>query len=415
MKCFMFNTKKIAMKNIIYPLMLVLCVMFTHCTKEDEYKKYMDGAFIYPQKADSVKTYPGKNRIRLEWEIVDPKVAACKIYYEQAGMLDSITVPVNRATHADNSFQVVIPNLEETTYAFKIISYDNAGSASIAVEAEESSYGEVYESSLLNRAIKSALFNDDEGLLIEWYGAEATVIGINLSYTDRDGNNRTMIVDPSEMFTTIPDFEISKPLLYRTMYQPVPTAIDTFFAQVAEKQFPYEVNITHLLKNTEFPFVMGDLVSQNRYYKAVDWKYNEAGLANGNVDNQRGGTLVIIAYSAWGVGTITNGKLYQTVELEAGSYRLDVDVNETSGVMGNAYIVVASGDDLPDTDDVEQQALAFVAPPTGIATGAVRTFSLDFDLSVKSTVSMGFVVTFEPPAGTIHQIHFRKIELWEKR
>jgi len=202
------------------------------------------------------------------------------------------------------------------------------------------------------------------------------------------------------------------------MHKPVPFAIDTFYARTVEERIPYYVNITaDKLKNVDFPFITGDMVYNNRYYKAVDWIVNDAGLANGNVDNLRGNTLVMIAtnISPWPVAEIVNGKLYQTVELEAGTYRFDAFVNETSNPMGQAYIVVALGNDLPNTNLVEQEALAFASPPPGIATGAVRTFSLEFVLSEKNHVSLGFVVTFEPPSGSLQQIHFRQFELWEKR
>lgn len=401
-----------------YMVMLVCCILFSNCTQSDDYKKYMpDGEKIYPQKADSVKTFPGKNRIQLEWTIIDPKVTSCKVIYEQNGIQSETTVPVNTAGNYNNdTIRIIIPGLEETVYTFKIISYDDFGHTSIPVEAEETAYGEVYEQSLLNRTLKSYSFDELKGLTLEWYAAEATEIGIRLAYTDLQGVNRTMFIPNTEISTSIPDYKISEPLYYSAMYKPKPAAIDTFYTQTAEQRIPYWVNLTpDRLKNTEFPFIRGDMVSQNRYYKAVDWNYNDAGLANGNVDNNLGGTLVIIAYSTWGVGTIKDGKLFQTVELDAGTYRYDVTVAETSNPMGPAYIAVALGNELPNTEKVESEALAFVRPPTGIPRGSSQLYSLEFDLSEKCFVSLGFVVTFEPPAGTIHQVHFRKVELWEKR
>ena len=405
-------------KMIRFPVAVICCILLSNCYGSDEYKQYMpDGEIIYPQKADAVNTYTGKNRIQLEWVIVDPKVTSCKVFYEQSGITGETTVPINAGSgFEDDTIRVIIPDLEETTYAFRIISFDDYGNASIPVETEESAYGDMYESSLLNRTIRSYTYNENEGLNLTWYAADETEIGITIEYTDVNGANQTMIVSNTETSTAIPDFKISEPIHYRTMHKPTPTSIDIFYAQPVVERIPYWANITaDLLKNTEFPFNTGDMIYGNRYYTAVDWKYNDAGIANGNVDTQRGGTLVIIAYSSFAVGTITNGKLYQSVELESGTYRFDVQVNETSNPMGQAYIVAALGDDLPNTNRVTQDALAYVVPPVGIATGDVRTFSLEFDLSEKSVVSLGFVVTFEPPAGTIHQIHFRKVELWERR
>ena len=228
------------MKNIIkwYPVIVILSITCTYCTKSDEYKKYMpDGEIIYPQKADSVKTFPGRNRIQLEWVIIDPKVTSCKIIYEQAGIQGSTTVPVHGSGYENDTIRVIIPDMEEANYRFKIVSYDDFGHTSIPVETEEQAYGEMYENSLLNRMLQSTSLDEDENLLqLEWYEAEATETGIKIDYTDVDGNNRTITVAASETSTTIPDFKITEPIYYSTMYRPVPSAIDIFYAKKTETQ-----------------------------------------------------------------------------------------------------------------------------------------------------------------------------------
>src|SRR5690606_32616875 len=112
-----------------YHTIAVCCILFAHCTPYDEYKNFMpNGEIIYPQKAASVKTYPGKNRIQLEWVISDPKVTHCKVLYEQGGIQNETTVQKNMD---NDTTRVVISNLEETLCKFKIISYDDFGHASI--------------------------------------------------------------------------------------------------------------------------------------------------------------------------------------------------------------------------------------------------------------------------------------------
>lgn len=217
-------------KLIWYPV-LVLCMVTTCCTRYDEFKKYMpDGEIVYPQKADLVKTYPGKNRIQLEWQIVDPKVTSCEVFYEQGGIQKSSSVAVHGSGYENDVISVIIPNLDEMTNAFKIFSYDNLGHASIPVEAEETVYGENYERSLLNRTLKSAVCKNGV-LQMEWFNAIATGIGVNLEYTDVDGKSRTKKVENGETSTTISDIKVGEFLNYATMYKPVSNAIDTFYAQ----------------------------------------------------------------------------------------------------------------------------------------------------------------------------------------
>ncbi len=406
------------MKNKIkwYPVIVVLCIACVHCSKYDDYKKYMpDGEIIYPQKADSVKTYPGKNRIQLEWVIVDPKVTSCKIFYEQGGVQESTTVAISaHSDYFNDTIRIIIPNLEETTYAFKIVSYDDFGHSSVTVEAEESAYGEVYEDALVNRTLKSKVYDINKGLNLEWFGADDTEIAVKLSYTDINGNNRTMFVADSVTTTSIPDFKVSEPLFYSTMYKPVPAAIDTFYAQVIEEKIPYYADITSMLKNTGDPFIKGDMVHDNRFYVAADWIANAAAAANGNVDNLKGGgCLTMWAWGGYSPSTnFVNGKLYQTVELEAGTYRFDAFVFSTSNAVNKAYVVAALGNNLPDIDNVSQ-ALASVLVPAGIAEGAASkpTLSVEFTITEKTNVSLGFLANINSTQETV----FRKVELWEKR
>jgi len=205
-----------------------------------------DGEIIYPQKADSLKTFPGKNRIQLEWVIVDPKVTSCKIFYEQGGIQGDTIVPINAVgSYKNDTIRVTIPNLEETTYAFKIVSYDDFGHVSIPVETEESAYGEVYERTLFNRVLRSVDYDEDEGLHLEWYEADDSEIGIILEYTDINGSPQKLKVDKSETITEISDFKIGEPLYCRTMYKPVPAAIDTFSAESQRVVIQKEVNVAY--------------------------------------------------------------------------------------------------------------------------------------------------------------------------
>lgn len=214
-------------------VIIILCIVFAHCTRYDDYKKYMpDGVIIYPQKVDNLRTYPGRNRIQLEWLIVDPKVTSCKVFYMQGGIQDSTTVLLkDYDDYVNGVVRIIIPDLEETSYEFKIISYDASGRSSIIVEKEEKAYGKVYESTLFNRAMRNVEYSEDEGLQIDWYAAAATEIGMILEYTDILGEVQTLEVARSEISTPIPDFKLSEPLYCRTMHKPVSAAIDTFWAQ----------------------------------------------------------------------------------------------------------------------------------------------------------------------------------------
>lgn len=221
-------------KIIWFPFVLFLCLVLTNCTKFDEYKKYAsEGEIIYLQRAYSVKTYPGKNRIQLEWVLIDPKVTSSKVLYEQAGIQGEIDVEFPPfQDRVDDTIRVMIPNLEEATYLFKIISYDDLGNTSIPVEVEEKVYGETYEKSLLNCLVKSTDFDfDNSTLTLKWGTIEPSVVGVELDYTDTSDVRKTLFADSLALdggITTITDFKLGEPLFYNTLHKPVPSSIDTF-------------------------------------------------------------------------------------------------------------------------------------------------------------------------------------------
>ena len=171
-------------------------------------------------------------------------------------------------------------------------------------------------------------------------------------------------------------------------------------------------DITNLvLKNTETPFAT---TGEPKYENGADmawlaayWKVNEAAAISGNVrlGANSWDPQYDLGMTGW-TGAFENGKLFQTVELEAGTYRYVV-----VGFLGDLggypmYITAALGDDLPDTDKVEQDALGFFAIPDVIGNGT--TYFFEFVLTHNSTVSLGFVANMYPS-----QAYFSKIELWK--
>ena len=181
---------------------------------------------------------------------------------------------------------------------------------------------------------------------------------------------------------------------------------------------PAPMDITSLLQNTHKPFVTGDLAdfdgNTDRYYQLAGWTANDVCLANGNLDYngywayQGDGAIGLIQASGSPVA-VENGKLYQTIELEPGYYRFDVNYIESQGE-STAYVVANVGEDLPDIDKVETDATAFLSIDTPMDINWDNMLSIKFTIYQKSAVSLGFV-------GSCYnndRVMFAKVELWQE-
>ena len=175
------------------------------------------------------------------------------------------------------------------------------------------------------------------------------------------------------------------------------------------------VDITNsVLQNTETPFACGPpVIHEGRWCEAIGWTANEVAKENGNVETQTtGGRLCLWAAEGWTpFANMENGKLYQTVELDAGTYRFEAEINfsYTNAATFEAYLVAALGNEMLDVADVEQTSLAFVEIPSGVNGGEL--FSFDFELSDKNNVSLGFVVNLFDYS----ELYINQVKLFQRK
>ncbi|MDR1370387.1 MAG: DUF5013 domain-containing protein [Dysgonamonadaceae bacterium] len=376
------------MKKIkLFLIMVASCFVFVHCADSDEYKKYIEGGeIVYPQKAGFVKTYPGKNRIKLKWVITDPRVAYCDVYYEQSGIKDSLIVDLSSPDYyKEDTVLILISNLEETTYTFRIVSRDDMGNKSITVEEEGSVYGEIYERGLVNRVIKE-LTPLPEGLKVIWYSPDTTEIAVKVNYIDLNGQQEELIMNHSDTILMLPDCDVKVPFTYQTIYKPLPEAFDIFYTTVAEGKYAPPVYPSELI-NAQAPFQLTDegLWFFGRWGTAKGWIANDAAGNNGIVDSSYDYSLVMWAWPDLSPA-IKNGKIYQRLSLEAGNYSFEATIRN-SNAPKKAYVVVAKETDLPDIDQIENQSLSYQEVVGGMAQGTV--LKCKFYLQDFTTVSVG--------------------------
>lgn len=224
------------MKNQIIRFSLLVCTMaLASCGEMDEIHRdfYAGGEIIYPGKADSLRAYPGRYRLGLSWMVLaDPKSTRAKIYWNNRQ--DSMDVNMARSGGTD-VFEVMFNDLEEKAYTFEVYTYDNEGNQSVRSEVLGIVYGDIYEQTLLNRAVRSISVVKGKPV-IEWMAAEEGVVGDQIRYVDSKGFTRELFAPASADSTWLPDFMPDAVFEARTLFLPDSLAIDTFRTAYRETQ-----------------------------------------------------------------------------------------------------------------------------------------------------------------------------------
>jgi hypothetical protein len=193
--------------------------------KHDEFLQR--GETIYIGKVDSVKAFPGQERLLMYYWMSDPRAKSLTVSW---GVNNSSTKEVAIPPHEnEHPLEVLIENLAEGSYSFSWVSHDEYGNKSIPFENIAIVYGEVYEQNLFNRRVIETRISDDGALTIRWAGSSSTdEIGVELNYTGKSGIPVSCIYADVQTETMLDNIDITKVLKYSTLYKPSPIAIDTF-------------------------------------------------------------------------------------------------------------------------------------------------------------------------------------------
>ncbi|MDR1223959.1 MAG: DUF4998 domain-containing protein [Tannerella sp.] len=220
--------------SMILPVMLLL--FLAGCGSMDEtYREFWDdGVIIYPAKADSVKTYPGNNRLILSWQLRgDPSITRAKIYWNNG--TDSLDTPVTLTGALVEKINVQLSDLPEASYSFDIYMFDGKGNHSIPVSTTGKVYGENYWKSLLARYVTGAEYGAGKMTIIWGNRVDATSVGTKITYNATDNSQHSIFEAPDAVSTVISDFDYSAGNTFSvsSAYLPTPEAVDTFYSAPA--------------------------------------------------------------------------------------------------------------------------------------------------------------------------------------
>lgn len=167
------------------------------------------------------------------------------------------------------------------------------------------------------------------------------------------------------------------------------------------KDDPNEVP-DNFFKNAQWPFARAEW-DGNRWGNLSDWLTNAAMRTRDGRGGYDGGwegpanDKQSLGFERWGAGEtpIVNGKLYQTFDLPAGTYRFTLSLAGDNPIISNngsdpRYIAAAVGDIIPDIENIAS-ALASTNF-AGLANDG--STSIEFTLDSPKKVSAGFVASF---------------------
>lgn len=399
-------------KITAYYIIVLLVFITSACSKIDDYKsKYMaDGAIIYSGKMDSVKIFSGRNRVKVMGLFTsDPNIVKYRVFWNSRQ--DSVEVAVTRTSGVDTA-KVIIPNLPEGLMNFEIRTYDAQGHSSIPVDTAANVYGDLYQNSLVNRAIVSAAMQKSDGSALVIWGdvnKDAGVQNMEIKYSDKNNvlHDTVVLSATTGLTTSLPIFKAGNTLSYRTAYLPTPTAIDTFYA--AYQTHGVQADVTSIYLSNVGPSVQGQNYDGRFGKLAAPWVANAGALNKSNGGGRYGGWAIDpvwdwwgtaggINWETWGNTPVTDGKVYQVtaLPLPAGSYTLTFHYYSEIQQNSSVYCVVAAGNTgIPSVADLST-ALGYRLLFNGANIGATspnatEDKSVSFTITTPQYVSIGFL------------------------
>lgn len=391
--------------------LVLLCALTIGCSPMDDYlDKYTDGKEIrYPGVPYPAFMLSGKERVVFNALLMsDPKITKLNIYWNSG--MDSLTQDIERTTGVDELFIPIA--LPEGGYNFDVFTFDSEGNKSIPVQLSATSYGQAYHSSLVDRIIKN-MEKKESDVILDWYSIDPSSPFVQITYPTIGGLNEVVRLHQDSTQIVLPNFKPKSGFTMQTYYLPDEMSIDTFATDISWIAVNEEVTQEYIL-NPGNPFVRGD-EGTGKWGTPKDWLYTDnvlnqtGGMGGWSTNGNPKGVIHLESKNFSGAG-ITNGKIYQTVQLPAGKYLFE-SYSTISSTSKNSFLNVAlaagKGTELPDWEELETNALGYYARQATVS-NTPETYSFEFELTEESTVTLGWVASF----GASSSIQFSYVKLY---
>jgi hypothetical protein len=279
---------------------------------------------------DNVIGHPGNRRAALELIISNDRIKTIKIT-----RLDNNVSQETDMNYQSGNITVSYIGLAEGRYPFRVVCIDKYGNESVPFDIYIQVYGDVYQSTLIDREYK-VMSKFGNGLTVSWNNQTGSYI--EFFYNNEAGQAVSKIVPVTAYSAHVDDFG-SGPISYNTLYLPESTAVDTFRIGPVNytgtltdyttyvRSFP----VVTLVKPGDF-----DLGGEGVGYHDASIAHNGSGGVNYRPD--RGDTQsdpCDVEGTGGNVGSIDAGEwiAYTVTVVDEGDYEIDwyISVNATAG------------------------------------------------------------------------------------
>lgn len=343
---------------------------------------------------------PGINMASIEGVIDDPNVTEVKIYWDNKSK--SITVPVNNNGDA-STFMTQIDNLQEKLYVFEAQTFDSHGESSRIISGGAKVYGSSYLAKTVNRTIVSSqLKESDLNFVFNSLPLDSGILGTEIIYKNTEGKEIEIFNSTNKTKINIADFKSGSTLKYRSLFKFSPLALDTIYTEYTNHK-PF---VLAELQNASAPYLKAEYDGKRWANLAAPWITNDAAKNHNGYGGFNGKNNLFNMESGWGAPAITNGKIYQTIELDPATYQLKVTISATNlndTDDGGGYIVIANGNGLPDVENLTTATEVLGSERIT----AAKVYYVEFTVTQTSDVSLGELTT-QPDSG-----RYCNINSWE--
>lgn len=222
------------MNSTIYIYMLMWVVCLYSCTDLTEtYKDFQgDGEISYTGKVDSIIFREGLNKVQLEGFLYYTRTAKELVisWNDERKVVDIENLPKNK------KIEVLIDDLEEGIYLFKVYTLDKDQNRSIVTTVQANVYGDSFIEAQ-NQVPYSITNTERNTVEIDW-GDIPKLAKVHLDYTDYYGVQKQIVITTGIGETSIYKFKPASKLKITTLVLPSDDALEYIPLESEYYDFP---------------------------------------------------------------------------------------------------------------------------------------------------------------------------------